>query len=95
MKNRQEIREEVMNILSDSGLSVDDRGLWLDCLAGADPNAQVAFIDAFDGELELLRFFTADLRQRIMAGDDREALGQILSEEKKYFVGIPDKQTEE
>ncbi|HWQ59700.1 MAG TPA: hypothetical protein VN420_00945 [Candidatus Fimivivens sp.] len=86
MENKQNSKEKVEDILAASGLSDDDRALWAGRLSEADPSMRGAFVESFEDDYDLLRFFTGDLRRRIEAGNDRQKLDEVLTAEKSFFA---------
>ncbi|NTW14382.1 MAG: hypothetical protein HGA31_05125 [Candidatus Moranbacteria bacterium] len=88
MKDERKIQEEIDRIFNDAELSLEDRILWLERLTHAGEYVRRIFVESFDGESSLLRFFTGDLRKRIAAGNDRDRINEVLAEEKAYFMGM-------
>jgi hypothetical protein len=88
-----EIKKRIESIFESANLSQDDRSLWLSRLSRSGEQFQRAFVQLFDGETEMLGFFTNDLRKRTEAGNDPEKLSSILQEEKVYFADILSKKS--
>jgi hypothetical protein len=88
-----EMEDKITAIFDAAGLSDDDRLLWLSRLSRSGERFQYFFIESFDGEPDMLEFFTSDLRKRIEAGNDPEKLFLVLAEEKEYFSDILNKES--
>lgn len=78
-------QKKIEEIFESASLNGDDRDLWRERLASAGQIVRSVFIDAFGSDGDALPFFTADLRKRIGAGNDREKLDEIAREEREYF----------
>lgn len=84
----EELREKIEDIFEFANLSEEDRDLWRSRLASSDVSFPRTFVTLFDGESEMLGFFTRDLRKRVEAGDDDQKRESALQEEKEYFSNL-------
>jgi hypothetical protein len=78
----------IEELFTRANLPEDGRALWRARLAVDSERVKQVFIDTFAEDLEMLTFFTDDLRRRIAAGNDPEKLAAVLDEERKYFTGV-------
>ena len=81
------LREKIERIFEDAWLPEEDRVLWRERLERAGDSFALAFTDLFDGEKDRLLFFTSDLNERILAGDDPKKLASVLEKEKRQLQG--------
>lgn len=77
--------EKIQGIFDSAHLSPEDQSLWLDRLAQGGERLQAVFVSIFEDDIEMLDFFTQDLRNRIDCGSDRERLEKVLENEREYF----------
>ncbi len=77
--------EKIQAIFDSAHLSQEDRSLWLDRLAQGGERMQSVFVSIFEDDIEMLDFFTHDLRTRIDCGTDQEKLEKVLENEREYF----------
>jgi hypothetical protein len=88
MNDERKIQEEIDRIFGEANLPEDDRSLWRERLFSAGFRFPAVFVETFSGDSDLLRFFTGNLRKRLLAGNDRSKLDAVLAEEEAYFSGL-------
>lgn len=86
MEDERKIQEEIDLMFERAGLSEDDRGLWHKRLAAAGEFVRANFLRSFRDDLDMLRFFTRDMRKRLEAEADRSKLDAIAVEERSYLA---------
>lgn len=85
MKDERKIQSEIDRMFEDAGLSQDDRDLWRERLSAMGEMFPRTFVDVFRGELDLLRFFTGDLRKRMEAEEVDAEADTLLAAERSYL----------
>lgn len=85
MENTNNLEEKIKQIFSAADLSLEDQNLWASKLSVSEESIQRIFISVFENDLEMLRFFTRDLRDRTEAGSDPAKLASALENEREYL----------
>ena len=87
-EDKRSVDERVEEIFERTGLPEDGRALWRARLSASSDRVKLVFVETFSDDVEMLLFFTDDLRKRIDAGNDPEKLKVVLDGEKEYFAGV-------
>jgi len=89
---KDETQKRIENIFLQGGISPEDRQMWMKRLDESDDSFGEMFLAIFEGEPELIRFATVDIKSHILAQGNPEELEKVRLREVEYFRSVSGKE---